>query len=71
MLKRALPVLLVGWAGLAAAIPAAASAQVTLGNWDAAQQHQVVHSSGQGVYVLPLRGSWLGDQFAWGRRVLP
>ncbi|MGZ4298401.1 MAG: C40 family peptidase [Solirubrobacteraceae bacterium] len=30
----------------------------------------VIHSSGQGVYVLPLRGSWLGDQFAWGRRVL-
>jgi cell wall-associated NlpC family hydrolase len=34
------------------------------GNW-------VIHSSGQGVYVLPLRGSWLGDQFVWGRRVLP
>ena len=31
----------------------------------------VIHSSGQGVHVLPLRGSWLGDQFAWGRRVLP
>ncbi|MFZ1992523.1 MAG: NlpC/P60 family protein [Solirubrobacteraceae bacterium] len=31
----------------------------------------VIHSSGQRVYVLPLRGSWLGDQFAWGRRVLP
>ena len=31
----------------------------------------VIHSSGQGVYVLPLRGSWLGDQLAWGRRVLP
>jgi cell wall-associated NlpC family hydrolase len=31
----------------------------------------VIHSSGQGVYVLPLHGSWLGDQFAWGRRVLP
>ncbi len=31
----------------------------------------VIHSSGQGVYVLPLRGSWLGDQFSWGRRVLP
>jgi cell wall-associated NlpC family hydrolase len=30
----------------------------------------VIHSSGQGVYVLPLRGSWLGDQFAWGRRVI-
>lgn len=31
----------------------------------------VIHSSGQGVYVLPLKGGWLGDQFAWGRRVLP
>jgi len=31
----------------------------------------VINSSGQGVYVLPLKGSWLGDQFAWGRRVLP
>ncbi len=31
----------------------------------------VIHSSGQGVYVLPLQGSWLGQQFAWGRRVLP
>jgi cell wall-associated NlpC family hydrolase len=30
----------------------------------------VIHSSSQGVYVLPLRGSWLGDQFAWGRRVI-
>jgi cell wall-associated NlpC family hydrolase len=30
----------------------------------------VIHSSGQGVYVLPLKGSWLGDQFAWGRRVI-
>ncbi len=30
----------------------------------------VIHSSGQGVYVLPLRGSWLGDQFAWGRRII-
>jgi cell wall-associated NlpC family hydrolase len=30
----------------------------------------VIHSSGQGVYVLPLKGGWLGDQFAWGRRVL-
>jgi cell wall-associated NlpC family hydrolase len=30
----------------------------------------VIHSSDQGVYVLPLRGSWLGDQFAWGRRVI-
>jgi cell wall-associated NlpC family hydrolase len=31
----------------------------------------VIHSSDQGVYVLPLAGSWLGDSFAWGRRVLP
>jgi len=31
----------------------------------------VINSSGQGVYVLPLKGGWLGDQFAWGRRVLP
>jgi cell wall-associated NlpC family hydrolase len=31
----------------------------------------VIHSSGQGVYVLPLEGGWLGAQFAWGRRVLP
>ena len=31
----------------------------------------VIHSSGQGVYVLPLSGSWLGSSFAWGRRVLP
>lgn len=30
----------------------------------------VIHSSGQGVYVLPLRGSWLGDSFAWGRRII-
>lgn len=30
----------------------------------------VIHSSGQGVYVLPLRGSWLSDQFAWGRQVI-
>jgi cell wall-associated NlpC family hydrolase len=29
----------------------------------------VINSSGQGVYVLPLRGSWLGASFAWGRRV--
>jgi cell wall-associated NlpC family hydrolase len=31
----------------------------------------VIHSSAQGVYLLPLKGSWLGDSFAWGRRVLP
>jgi cell wall-associated NlpC family hydrolase len=30
----------------------------------------VIHSSGQGVYVLPLSGSWLGSSFAWGRRVI-
>ena len=30
----------------------------------------VIHSSNQGVYVLPLRGSWLGEQFVWGRRVV-
>jgi cell wall-associated NlpC family hydrolase len=30
----------------------------------------VIHSSGQGVYVLPLNGSWLGSAFAWGRRVI-
>jgi cell wall-associated NlpC family hydrolase len=30
----------------------------------------VIHSSGQGVYVVPLQGSWLGDSFAWGRRVI-
>jgi cell wall-associated NlpC family hydrolase len=30
----------------------------------------VIHSSFQGVYVLPLQGSWLGSSFAWGRRVI-
>jgi len=30
----------------------------------------VIHSSGQGVYLLPLQGSWLGSSFAWGRRVI-
>ena len=30
----------------------------------------VIHSSNQGVYVLPLKGSWLGDSFAWGRDVI-
>ena len=29
-----------------------------------------IHSSSQGVYVLPLYGGWLHDQFAWARRVL-
>ncbi len=33
-------------------------------------ENWVIHSSGQGVYVLPLKGSWLGDSFAWGRRVI-
>lgn len=30
----------------------------------------VIHSSSQGVYVLPLQGGWLGNQFVWGRRVI-
>ena len=30
----------------------------------------VIHSSDQGVYVLPLTSGWLHDQFAWARRVL-
>jgi cell wall-associated NlpC family hydrolase len=30
----------------------------------------VIHSSGQGVCVEPLKGSWLGDESAWGRRVI-
>jgi cell wall-associated NlpC family hydrolase len=30
----------------------------------------VIHASGQGVYVEPLAGGWLGDSFAWGRRVI-
>lgn len=30
----------------------------------------VINSSSQGVYVLPLNGSWLGDSFTWGRRVI-
>lgn len=29
-----------------------------------------IHSSGQGVYVLPLTSGWLAQQFAWARRVL-
>jgi cell wall-associated NlpC family hydrolase len=33
-------------------------------------ENWVIHSSGQGVYVLPLSGSWLGGSFAWGRRVI-
>ena len=30
----------------------------------------VVQSSGQGVTVVPLRGGWLGREFAWARHVL-
>jgi len=30
----------------------------------------VIHSSGQGVNVDQLTGGWLGDSFAWGRRVI-
>ena len=30
----------------------------------------VIHSSSQGVNVEPLKGSWLGDSYAWGRRVI-
>ena len=33
-------------------------------------ENWVIHSSSQGVYVLPLKGSWLGSSFAWGRRVI-
>ncbi len=29
-----------------------------------------IHSSGQGVYVLPLDTGWLAKQFAWARQVL-
>ncbi len=29
-----------------------------------------IHSSGQGVYVLPLSSGWLAESFAWARRVL-
>ena len=29
-----------------------------------------IHSSGQGVYVLPLSSGWLAQSFAWARRVL-
>ena len=29
-----------------------------------------IHSSDQGVYVLPLYEGWLHDQFVWARRVL-
>jgi cell wall-associated NlpC family hydrolase len=30
----------------------------------------VIHSSAQGVYVLPLSSGWLRQSFAWARRVL-
>ncbi len=30
----------------------------------------VIHSSDQGVYVLPLYEGWLRDQFTWARRVI-
>lgn len=30
----------------------------------------VIHSSDQGVYVLPLTNGWLHDSFAWARRIL-
>lgn len=30
----------------------------------------VIHSSDQGVYVLPLTSGWLHESFAWARRVL-
>jgi cell wall-associated NlpC family hydrolase len=29
-----------------------------------------IHSSGQGVYVLPLNSGWLHESFTWARRVL-
>ena len=29
-----------------------------------------IHSSGQGVYVLPLDSGWLAQQFTWARQVL-
>jgi cell wall-associated NlpC family hydrolase len=29
-----------------------------------------IHSSGQGVYVLPLTSGWLAQSFAWARRLL-
>jgi cell wall-associated NlpC family hydrolase len=29
-----------------------------------------IHSSAQGVYVLPLSSGWLAQQFSWARRVL-
>lgn len=29
-----------------------------------------IHSSGEGVYVLPLTSGWLAERFTWARRVL-
>ena len=29
-----------------------------------------IHSSGQGVYVMPLTSGWLAESFTWARRVL-
>ncbi len=29
-----------------------------------------IHSSGQGVYVVPLTSGWLAQSFTWARRVL-
>jgi hypothetical protein len=29
-----------------------------------------IHSSAEGVYVLPLFQGWLHDGFSWGRRLL-
>jgi cell wall-associated NlpC family hydrolase len=56
MLTRALPVVLAGWALLAATLPTAAQAQITLGNWDAAQQRQVVRAG----LMSNLRGNDFG-----------
>ncbi len=30
----------------------------------------VIHSSEEGVYVLPLTSGWLAESFTWARRVL-
>ena len=56
MRKRALPVVLAGWALPAAILPNAAQARVTLGNWDAAQQRQVVRAG----LMSNLRGNDFG-----------
>ncbi len=36
----------------------------------ALSKNWVIHSSDQGVYVLPLTSGWLRDSFTWARRVL-